>query len=295
AQRRRQCRRVAPQALARLALAAARAAAGTVFTFAPEIEPVIGPAPEISALGGEGAFGRGAALEDVEHQFDLVEHQMRDTVEAGLDVGGFHSGRLQCRMLTRHPEVRARSASLEGRRPSILRGAANAAHLRMTEFDWCVFHSGRLHRCRGMTAAGCSDQGPGPKARWFGEAPAKSEGRRRAKRRGPVSMSRPLEQRAWRLSARRPAFMRRRAALSDAPLRPASGSKFAAPFGSTARPKPRAGLRGPPSASSSRGVVVPPGGTPAPPGRVSLLRSRPRAPARTPRAGATGSRPLGGS
>jgi hypothetical protein len=32
----------------------------------------------------------------------------------------------------RHPEVRARSASLEGRRPCILRGAANAAHLRMT-------------------------------------------------------------------------------------------------------------------------------------------------------------------
>lgn len=203
-------------------------------------------------------------------------------------------------MLTRHPEVRARSAShpksavadlgnsilmsgkpdISGRRPSILRGAANAAHLRMTEFDWCVFHSGRLHRCRGMTAAGCSDQGPGPKARWFREAPAKSEGRRRAKRRGPVSLSRPLEQRAWRLSARRPAFMRRRAALSDGPLRPASGLKFAAPFGSTARPKPRAGLGGPPSASSSRGVVVPPGGTPAPPGRVSLLRSRPRAPAR---------------
>ena len=78
------------------------------------------------------------------------------------------------------------------------------------------------------------------------------------------------------------------------PLRPASGSKLAAPFGSTARPKPRAGLGGPPSASSSQGPVVVPGGAPAPPGCVASS-PRPRAPARTPRAGATGSRPLGGS
>ena len=47
--------------------------------------------------------------------------------------------------------------------------------------------------------------------------------------------------------------------------------------------EPRAGLNGPPSASSSQGVVVPPGGAPAPPERVPLLRARPRAPALPPR------------
>ena len=96
---------------------------------------------------------------------------------------------------------------------------------------------------------------------------------------------------AWRLSARRPAFF---AAPGRAFRRPSPA------FGSPARPllggrtvEPRAGRNGPPSASSSRGVVVPPGGAPAPPERV-LCEARPRAPARTPRAGATGSRPLMG-
>jgi len=45
------------------------------------------------------------------------------------------------------------------------------------------------------------------------------------------------------------------------------------------------------SASSWRGVLVPPGGAPAPPERVPLLRAHPRAPVRSTRAGATGSRP----
>jgi len=43
----------------------------------------------------------------------------------------------------------------------------------------------------------------------------------------------PSGSRRWRLVARdRPYFWRRRAALSDAPFRPASGSEVPAPFGS---------------------------------------------------------------
>src|SRR5581483_986083 len=70
----------------------------------------------------------------------------------------------------------------------------------------------------------------------------------------------------------------------------APGPRFAAfrlvpPCGLRLRPlaggrarKPRADLGGPPSASSSRGVVVPPGGAPAPPGSVLARHARGRRP-----------------
>ena len=59
------------------------------------------------------------------------------------------------------------------------------------------------------------------------------------------------------------------------PFRLASGSKLAAPFGSTARLKPRASLHGPPSASSWQGSLVTPGGAPAPPGCRRSVRLLP--------------------
>jgi len=77
-------------------------------------------------------------------------------------------------------------------------------------------------------------------------------------------------------------FLRRRAALLKL------GCLSVPPF-QGGRPSPA------PSASSSRRVVVPASGAPAPPGSALLLRARPRAPARTPRAGATGSCPSRGS
>ena len=71
-------------------------------------------------------------------------------------------------------------------------------------------------------------------------------------------------------------LLRRRAALSE--------DRFILPwpeirdaFRVIARPKPRAGLNGPPSASSSQGLIVVPGGAPAPPGCRSC-ETCPRAP-----------------
>ena len=81
------------------------------------------------------------------------------------------------------------------------------------------------------------------------------------------------------------ASIRRRAALSDVPFRPASGSELRPLLGGRffrASGKPR----GPPSASSSQGVVVPPGGAPAPPGRGRSVRL-PRAGAASPPARTT--------
>jgi hypothetical protein len=77
--------------------------------------------------------------------------------------------------------------------------------------------------------------------------------------------------------ARQAASLRRRAALSDVPFRPASGSKLRPLLGGRglrASGKPR----GPPSTSSSQGILVSPGGAPAPPGRGRSVR--------LPRAGA---------
>ena len=123
--------------------------------------------------------------------------------------------------------------------------------------------------------------------------PAKRRGGRRATRRGsPMLRAILLGPRgALRRAVRR--FLRRRAALFGSPLRSASGLRLRPLSGGRAR-KPRANLGGPPSASSSRRVFVPAGGAPAPPGSVACW-PRPRAPARSPRAGATGSRPSRGS
>ena len=108
-------------------------------------------------------------------------------------------------------------------------------------------------------------------------SPAKSARERRAKRRVHslcaciVADARRLSARLWRRSHYGAGPRFRRA------LRPASGLEFAAPSGSTARSEPRASLDGPPSASSSQGLVVVPGGAPAPPGCVAC-EPRPRAP-----------------
>jgi hypothetical protein len=82
-------------------------------------------------------------------------------------------------------------------------------------------------------------------------------------------------------------------ALPVGSCRPASGWKLAAVAGA-ARSEPRAGLHGPPSASSSRGVVVPPGGAPAPP-ECAACEAAPAGAGPIPTNGATGSRPLKGS
>ena len=66
------------------------------------------------------------------------------------------------------------------------------------------------------------------------------------------------------------------------PFRPASGSKLAAPFGSTAHIEPRASLNGPPSASSWQEAIVPPGGAPAPPGCRRSVRLLPAGAASDP-------------
>jgi hypothetical protein len=68
--------------------------------------------------------------------------------------------------------------------------------------------------------------------------------------------------------------IRRRAALSDVPFRLASGSKLRPLLGGCvfrASGKPH----GPPSASSSQGIVVSPGGAPAPPERRRSVRLLP--------------------
>ena len=98
---------------------------------------------------------------------------------------------------------------------------------------------------------------------------------------------------ARRLAARRPAIFaapgRAFRLAASFRLRPPVATPFGWP-----RAEASGGLGGPPSASSSRRVFVPAGGAPAPPGSVACW-PRPRAPARTPRAGATGSRPSRGS
>src|ERR1019366_2584739 len=87
----------------------------------------------------------------------------------------------------------------------------------------------------------------------------------------------------WRLVARdRPYSWRRRAALSDAPFRSAFGSFDAGPFWAAVSFEPRASLNGPLSASSSQGVVVPPGGAPAPPGSGRSVRLLPAGAASDP-------------
>ena len=58
---------------------------------------------------------------------------------------------------------------------------------------------------------------------------------------GQSVCTRPLRT-AWRLSARRPAVLRRRAALSDVPPQSASGSRAPPPFGWALPFEPRAGL-----------------------------------------------------
>lgn len=90
--------------------------------------------------------------------------------------------------------------------------------------------------------------------------PHEKRGGRRADWRDVSNVTQPLLA-AWRLSARRPATFRRRAALSATALAVQ------------------------PSAGSRRGVLVSPGGAPTPPERVSLLahargrRSEPHEPA----------------
>ena len=88
--------------------------------------------------------------------------------------------------------------------------------------------------------------------------------------------------------------IRRRAALSDVPFRLASGSKLRPLLGGRvfrASGKPH----GPPSASSSRGVVVPPGGTPAPPECRRSVRLLPAGAASDPAITTPHESALGGS
>jgi hypothetical protein len=82
---------------------------------------------------------------------------------------------------------------------------------------------------------------------------------------------------AGRLSARRPVLSR--------PPGHAFSKSLPFVFKGRSRHQPAPG----------RGSVVPPGGAPAPPGNAALLRPHPRTPSRSPRAGATGSRPLIGA
>src|SRR5450759_5250973 len=74
------------------------------------------------------------------------------------------------------------------------------------------------------------------------------------------------------------ASYRRRAALSDQPFRLALALGRVSLAGAKGHDKPRASLNGRPSASSSQGILVSPGGAPAPPERVGYVFPRPRAP-----------------
>ncbi len=108
--------------------------------------------------------------------------------------------------------------------------------------SFCIV--GSLHRSRGADAPELCAPFKSPGAGV--STPAKSEGDG-APRGATVPYvhalrSLPCETNAWRLSARRPAVLRRRAALSDGPFHPASGSKIAASSGSTAPSEPRASL-----------------------------------------------------
>lgn len=96
---------------------------------------------------------------------------------------------------------------------------------------------------------------------------------------------------AWRLSARRPALSRQPGHASGG-YRPPGAAGISALLGTEKPFCPGKADGFSPSAGSRRGVLVPPGGAPAPPERISLLRKCPRTPARSPRAGATGSQPL---
>jgi hypothetical protein len=146
-------------------------------------------------------------------------------------------------------------------------------------------HLGKLHRSRGAQAPEfcCRD----PRLKKARETACQEA------RASPFARGLCGPRGASRRAVRR--FCGARAALSDVPLRPASGSRAPPPFwvGLALRASGRPG--GPPSASSSRGVVVPPGREPRRRPSARPAKPRPRAPARTPRAGATGSRPLGGS
>ena len=127
----------------------------------------------------------------------------------------------------------------------------------------------RLPPGRGIARA---DRGPG------GVDPRKMRGGRRAGK-ARSHQTRGAFAHAWRLAARRPAFLlRRRAALcpwscvvppsafGSRPLRVALPDSLGRAFA------------GPPSASSSRGPVVVPGGAPAPPECVLARHARGRRP-----------------
>ncbi len=121
----------------------------------------------------------------------------------------------------------------------------------------------------------------------------RKRGGRRAKGRNQSVVARILAD-AWRLSARRPAFMRRRAALSDAPLRSCLRLRKRGPLlggrGLRASGKPQR----PAVSELLAGGHRAPGRSPGAARERGLRMPRPRAPARSTRAGATGSRPLGG-
>ena len=99
-----------------------------------------------------------------------------------------------------------------------------------------------------------------------------------ARRLARLSFSSHLLSKVWRLSARRPAFsLRRRAALSSDRLASARVRKDAPRWAVASATSDRP-LNGPPSASSSQGAVVPPGGAPAPPECVAANHARGRRP-----------------
>ena len=124
------------------------------------------------------------------------------------------------------------------------------------------FMQGKLRRSRGADAPEvCS---PVPRG---GHPRRKGEGDGAPKGAQPFLCTRALAGGAWRLSARRRGVHAAPGRASGWPFRLALGSGDGPFWAAAARAagKPC----GSPSASSWRGVVVPPGGAPAPPGRMS--------------------------
>jgi len=85
---------------------------------------------------------------------------------------------------------------------------------------------------------------------------------------------------AWRLSALHRGVCAAPGRASCLPLRPAVRPSAPVPLSGLSRIRASSRPRGRPSASSSQGIVLSPGGAPAPPGDTAHVRPRPRAPHR---------------
>ena len=146
-------------------------------------------------------------------------------------------GRSWIEALTPHP---ARLRQRSGSPPSPARGEGKRdCRARRVQIHPMRAHWGMLHRSRGADAPGVwtrAHGGPGicPRLK-------ETRGTARQAARQSLCCARPFGT-ARRLSARRPAFLRRRAALFGSPLRPASGLRLRPLSGGRAR-KPRAASR----------------------------------------------------